>query len=116
MCRVVSCVLGRGRLTYVNIKMMMMMMMCVCVCVCAQSLSHVQIFVTLDCSPQVSCVHGISQARILLFPPPGDLPNPGLKHSIPWSSALADGFFTLCHLGSKEGIYGNIHYGSYYNF
>ena len=83
------------------------------VCVCAQSLSHVQIFVTLDCSPPGSCVHGISQARILLFPPPGDLPNPGIKHSIPWSSALADGFFTLCHLGSKDGIYGNIHYGSY---
>ena len=25
-------------------------------------------------------------------PPPGDLPDPGIK---PWSPALADGFFTL---------------------
>ena len=36
----------------------------------------------MDCSPPGSSVHGILQARILgglPFPPPGDLPNPGIK-------------------------------------
>ena len=30
----------------------------------------------------------------LLFPPPGDLPKPGIKPESPVSSALAGGFFT----------------------
>ena len=34
---------------------------------------------------------GFSQARILPFPSPGDLPDPGIK---PISPALADGFYT----------------------
>ena len=45
-------------------------------------------------------VHGILQERILCglpFPSPGDLPDPEIK---PESPALADGFFTCCHLGS----------------
>ena len=33
--------------------------------VCAQSLSHVQLFSIMDCSPPGSPVHGILQARIL---------------------------------------------------
>ena len=33
----------------------------------------------------------------LPFPPPGDLPNSGIEHASP---AVADGFFTLSHLGS----------------
>ena len=33
----------------------------------------------------------------LPFPPPGDLPQPGIE---PRSLALAGGFFTTCHLGS----------------
>ena len=36
----------------------------------------------MDCSQPGSSVHGISQARILewvAFPPPGDLPNSGIK-------------------------------------
>jgi len=48
----------------------------------------------MDCSPPVSSVHGILQARILgwvPFPSPGDLPHPGIK---PMSPALAGGFFT----------------------
>ena len=35
----------------------------------------------MDCSPTGSSVHGISQVRILewvLFPSPGDLPDPGI--------------------------------------
>ena len=42
----------------------------------------------MDCSLPGSSVHGIFQARKLewfTYPPPGDLPNPGIK---PWSPAL----------------------------
>ena len=49
----------------------------------------------MACSPPGSSVCRILQARILewvSFPPPGDLPNPGIK---PASPALAGGFFTL---------------------
>ena len=44
------------------------------------SLSHI---LTLcdpaDCSPPGSSVRGILQARVLPFPSPGDLPDPGIK-------------------------------------
>ena len=36
----------------------------------------------MDCNPQGSSVHGISQQEYwsgLPFPPPGDLPDPGIK-------------------------------------
>ena len=60
----------------------------------------------MDCSPPGSSVHGIFQARVLegaaiafskeywgglLFPSPGDLPDPEIE---PASPALAGGFFT----------------------
>ena len=51
----------------------------------------------MDCSPPGSSVHGILQARILEwmpFPPPGNLPNPGIKPASLRSPALAGGFFT----------------------
>ena len=44
----------------------------------------------MDCSPPGSSVHGILQARTLEwlpFPPPGDLPNPGIKPRSPASQA-----------------------------
>ena len=41
-----------------------------------------------------SSVHGILQARILEWPPPGDLPHPGIKPVSLKSPALAGGFFT----------------------
>ena len=50
-----------------------------------------------DCSPPGSSVHGILQARILegvAMPPPGDLPDPGIKPAFLKSPALADRFFT----------------------
>ena len=50
-----------------------------------------------DCSPPGSSVHRILQARILellLCPPPGDLPNPGVEPESLMSPALAGGFFT----------------------
>ena len=52
-----------------------------------------------------SSVHGISQAGILewlLFPSPGDLPDPGSK---PVSPALAGGFFTTEPRGRPVGAY-----------
>ena len=47
-------------------------------------LSRVQLCDPVDCSPPGSSVHGILQARTLEWvalscPPPGDLPNPGIK-------------------------------------
>ena len=47
----------------------------------------------VDCSPPGSPVHRISQARYrsgLLFPPPGDLPNPGIKPTSPVPPALQE--------------------------
>ena len=50
---------------------------------------------TMDDSLPGSSVHGILQARIywsgLSYPPPGDLPDPGIEPTPP---ALAGGFFT----------------------
>ena len=49
---------------------------------------------SMDCSLPGSSVHGIPQARILVlpFPPPGDLPNPGIE---PKSPALQVDSFAL---------------------
>ena len=50
-----------------------------------------------DCNLAGSSGHGISQARILdglPFPPPGDLPDPGIEPPSLTSPALAGGFFT----------------------
>ena len=40
-------------------------LMCVCVCVCVCTQSCLTLCNRMDCSPPGSCVHGISQARIL---------------------------------------------------
>ena len=53
----------------------------------------------LDCSPPASSVHEIFQARILEwsglpFPPPGDLPDPGIKLVFVEPPALQGRFFT----------------------
>ena len=61
----------------------------------------------MDCSPPGSFVHGILQARMLaaaaakslqscemLFPPPGDIPSPGIEPLSPAVPALAGWFFT----------------------
>ena len=52
---------------------------------------------TMDYSPPGSSVHGISQARYwsgLPFPPPGDLPKPGIE---PASPALRADSLPLSH-------------------
>ena len=53
----------------------------------------------MDCSPPGPSVHGIFQAGYwsgLPFPPPGDLPDPGIEPMSPASPALACGFFSHC--------------------
>ena len=58
----------------------------------------------MGCNPPGSSVHGISQTRILElpFPPPGDLPNPGIEPVCLASPALAGGFYHQRHLGSPS--------------
>ena len=65
----------------------------------------------VDCSPPASSVHGISQEGYwsgLPFPPPGDLPNPGMElgslHLLHWWQTLyhgatspLTGFLTVSH-------------------
>ena len=68
-------------------------------CVCAKVLqSRPTLRDPTDSSLPGSSVHGILQARInwsgLPFPPPGDLPNPGIEAFSPEAPALAGGFFT----------------------
>ena len=77
---------------------------CVCVCVCAsvhkpvQSLSLVRIFATLwIVARQAPLSLGFFRQEDwsgLPFPPPGDLPDPGIEPTSPVSPALADRFFT----------------------
>ena len=64
-----------------------------CECVCACVFSCVWLFV----NPPGSSVPGISQARMLervAFPPPGDLPDPGIELVSLASLELVGGFFT----------------------
>ena len=60
--------------------------------------SHVQLFATLWTVANQAPVHGILQAEFctgLPCPPPGDLPQPGIKPASLVSPALAGGFFTV---------------------
>ena len=54
-----------------------------------------------------SSVHGILQARILecglSWPPPGDLPDPGIKLASPVVSCIGREFFTTLYLFKKAG-------------
>ena len=59
--------------------------------------SRVQLCDPMDWISPGFSVHGIFQARILAwesFPPPGDIPNPGIKPRSLMSPVLAGGFFT----------------------
>ena len=75
--------------------------MCVCVCVCV--LSRVQLFAT----PQTVAHQAPLSMRfprqeywsVLPFPPPGDLPDPGVEPSSLVSAALVGGFFTTLPIG-----------------
>ena len=64
-------------------------------CVCAHVQSCPTLCDPMDYSPPGSSVYGIFQARILdPFPPPGDLPDPGIEPASPVSVRFASGFFT----------------------
>ena len=64
----------------------------------AQSFSHSQLFCDpMDCSPPGSSSMGFSRQEYwswLLFPPPGDHPDPGTEPPSLVSAALAGSFFT----------------------
>ena len=67
---------------------------------CSGPQSCLTLCYSTDCSPPGSSVHGLFQARILewlSFPPPGNLPNPGIETA---SSALLANSFPLSHQGS----------------
>ena len=71
---------------------------CVCVCVCVYTQSCPSLWDPIDYSPQAPRSMGFSRQEHwhgLPFPPPGDLPNPGIKLMSPVSPALAGGFFTI---------------------
>ena len=72
-------------------------------CVC-QSLSRVQLFATpWTVAHQAPLSIGLSRQEHwsgLPFPPPRDLPNPGIKPTSPEPPALAGGFLPLGNLGS----------------
>ena len=59
----------------------------------------------MDYSPPGFFVHGIFQARIwsrLPFPPPRDLPDPGIELMSLASPALAGRFFTIAPPGKPQ--------------
>ena len=62
----------------------------------------------MDCNPPGSSVRGILQARILQsglsFPPPGNLPDSGIKPASLKSPALAGGFFTSGAPGKASDV------------
>ena len=66
--------------------------------VCVHMLSSVQLFATLWTEGrQAPLSMGLSRQEYwsgLPFPPPGDLPNPGIKPTSFACPALAGGFFT----------------------
>ena len=72
--------------------------LCLCVCMCAQSLSRVRLFATL----WTVALHVLLSLWFfrqehwsgLPCPPPGDLPNPGIKPASHYVPCIAGGFFT----------------------
>ena len=75
--------------------------MCVCVCMCA--LNRVPLLVapwTVAHQAPLSMEFSRQEYRSgLPFPPPGDLPHPGIKPVSLGSPALASRFFTTASLG-----------------
>ena len=68
-----------------------------CMCVCTVTQLCLTLWDPMVCSPPISSIHGIFEARVmewLLFPSLGDLPHPGIKAMSPEAFALAVRFFT----------------------
>ena len=72
--------------------------------ICAQSFSRVRLFATpWTAAHQAPLSMELSRQEYwsgLPFPPPEDLPDPGIN---PASPALAGRFFTISHLGNTQG-------------
>ena len=69
-----------------------------CIHACSVAKLCLTLFNSVNCSSLGSFVHGILQARILSGlpgPPPGDLPDPGIKYSPLVAPALASGVLPL---------------------
>ena len=70
-----------------------------CVCLCVLSLSCVRLFATSWTAPgQVPLPMEFSRQEYwsqLPFPPPGDLPKPGIKLASPATPVLAGNSFTI---------------------
>ena len=86
-----------------GIVVKVLLCVCVCVCVCARAhvLSHfsrVRFFATLwTVTRQASLSMGFSRQEHrsgLPYPPPGDLPGPGIERASLMSPAVAGVFFT----------------------
>ena len=79
--------------------------MCSCTNVCAYVFSHAQFFTSpWTTASQAPLSMGLSQQEwhgIMPFPPPGELPDPGIE---PESPVLAGRFFTTEPPGKKIGI------------
>ena len=76
---------------------------CVCVCVCVCARAHVRAHLcptlcdqwTVACQAPLSMgFYGQEYCSGLPFPPPGDLPHPGIGHLSPVTPVSAGGFFT----------------------
>ena len=78
---------------------------CMAVWLCAQSC--LTFYDPMVCSPPGSSVHGIFQARILPFPIPGDLPDPGMEPASLVAPASTGGFFTtsITNIGVQVHLY-----------
>ena len=88
---------GNGGLRWVDMKMVKTLYpecvcVCTCVCACIQSFSRVRLFATswtIACQAPLSMGFFRQEYRSgLSFPPPGDLPDPGIKPASPVSPAL----------------------------
>ena len=77
-----------------------------CVCMRAQSFQSRQTLCNLmDCSLPGSSVHGFARQEYwsrLPYPPPGDLPNPGID--ISYVSCIAGAFFTVWPTREAPGV------------
>ena len=79
-----------------------------CWCCCLVAKSCLTLCDPMDCTLPGSSVHGIYQARTLewvLFPSPGDLPNPGIEPTAP---ALQVDSWLLSHQRSSQIIHSSI--------
>ena len=78
---------------------------CMAVWLCAQPC--LTLYDPMDDSLPGSSVHGIFQARILPFPIPGDLPDPGMEPASLVSPASTGGFFTISitDIGVQVSLY-----------